>query len=572
MIAHILYKNQYEIAKENGVYSHDSLATEGFIHCCLINQIVDVANAFYRDEKNVWVMLLDETKLDAEVKFEDLMDNGALFPHVYGNINMSACVNRFYIPKDKHGMFRLPNKIRPYTERYDEEIVFGNKEANVVYHERRGVYGLIKNDDEYGIVSVDGKDFLIGGGLKRDESEEACLKRECLEEIGFTTKIHNHIGTFCEYKYSSKDDRYYRLVASIYYISLDQQILESVEEDHEFKWVKGSQGFSLDYQKHVIDMLGSHVEEIKPLTDADFDQGDLCHLVVGNSCRYLDGRRTTGSIGEVDLSQGMFKWNIESYEDAGSYWWLPFEDISKFQFYKNASKTAVSKIKAVVRKYNKKLNLDISEETTFHTNQLIEVIEDKVELWLRNEIGNELITPELCQNLLEAYMTKESLIEHEHRTSKMFVLNPNSGEWIKGLQIVLAELGLSSYQGTIPRTKDIFSGVGSKEERTRYIYHRLAFVRALYRLMEKDEVVLYRGMSSEHTWASRPRSFISMTFKQEVAERFMSIEEEQYRIAYMLKATIPANKLFMTYLETKAMNNNYFEYEGLILYNDEFKI
>ncbi|NLM06088.1 MAG: hypothetical protein GX219_04110 [Tissierellia bacterium] len=67
-------------------------------------------------------------------------------------------------------------------------------------------------------------------------------------------------------------------------------------------------------------------------------------------------------------------------------------------------------------------------------------------------------------------MNKYNLYELEKKTSKQYLLNPYSGEWIKGLRIVMSEMGLIDFDETVPRTKDIFEGIGSKGKREKFIY------------------------------------------------------------------------------------------------------
>jgi hypothetical protein len=87
-------------------------------------------------------------------------------------------------------------------------------------------------------------------------------------------------------------------------------------------------------------------------------------------------------------------------------------------------------------------------------------------------------------------MSKNNLIQQEKLTTNSFVLNPESGEWIKGLKIVLAEMGLVTYRGKKVRTDNIFESAGNKNLRREYIIHRLAFMRAFFELMDVKEVLL----------------------------------------------------------------------------------
>ncbi|CAH2214937.1 hypothetical protein [Tepidibacter aestuarii] len=45
---------------------------------------------------------------------------------------------------------------------------------------------------------------------------------------------------------------------------------------------------------------------------------------------------------------------------------------------------------------------------------------------------------------------KSVSLEEEKITSYTMVLNPNSGEWIKGINIVITEIGLVSFNGKVP--------------------------------------------------------------------------------------------------------------------------
>lgn len=102
------------------------------------------------------------------------------------------------------------------------------------------------------------------------------------------------------------------------------------------------------------------------------------------------------------------------------------------------------------------------------------------------------------------------LVGAAHRRD--YVLNPWSGEWLKGMKIVLAELGLIGYQGTIPRKPDVFSGLGDKELRRQYILARCGFVQALFRRADLTEVPLYRGWPASPTSFETPSSLLSATF------------------------------------------------------------
>lgn len=66
----------------------------------------------------------------------------------------------------------------------------GSKEENVEYRKRPGAYAIIvnKDNDKIGIVT-DGEDyFYLGGGIENGETKLEALKREMIEEAGYSIK------------------------------------------------------------------------------------------------------------------------------------------------------------------------------------------------------------------------------------------------------------------------------------------------------------------------------------------------------------------------------------------------
>lgn len=321
-------------------------------------------------------------------------------------------------------------------------------------------------------------------------------------------------------------------------------------------------------------------------SDKEFIQGDISFLVEGNVCRFLDGRRTTGFIEKCFFDEGMFRWRITNYEDKCKYWDLPAEESKRFQFEKGSKKMSKEDLKWFedsLKKYQKFLNIAGSIRERDETEEEINKTKDKAIQWLEKQSlffkNTNKIDFSSCEGStllaqdLKNYMKSIGLYEEERKTAETMVLNPNSGEWIKGMNIVIAELGLVPYQDKVPRTNAIFEGIGNKKNRRRYIINRLAFIRAYFYLLNIFEVVLYKGMSNENQWRVVPRTYLPCTFNLEVAEAFSDFRRNsKYKISYLVKMTIPVEKIFMTYFETEEMNRQYKEAEALVLYDDVIQI
>ena len=91
-IYHILKKEEWGSAREAGVYRGESLAKEGFIHCCTHDQIQGVLRQWYQGQNNLLLIEINPDLLDAEVRYEKPSGADEKFPHIYGSITLKAVV------------------------------------------------------------------------------------------------------------------------------------------------------------------------------------------------------------------------------------------------------------------------------------------------------------------------------------------------------------------------------------------------------------------------------------------------------------------------------------------------
>lgn len=119
MILHITTYKDWEKALTIGEYKAASLDSEGFIHCSTIKQVIDTANIFFKGQKGLILLCIDESKLNSEVKYENPTGGakhdpgvGNLFPHIYGPINLSAVIKIVDFPPNEKGLFILPEELK----------------------------------------------------------------------------------------------------------------------------------------------------------------------------------------------------------------------------------------------------------------------------------------------------------------------------------------------------------------------------------------------------------------------------------------------------------------------------
>ncbi len=332
--------------------------------------------------------------------------------------------------------------------------------------------------------------------------------------------------------------------------------------------------------------MSIHEQHNGPLNDEKFFQGALKYLVTGNKCRLLDGRRTPGTIETVCYESAMFRFRIDAFEDKGKCWELPAEDVVRFQFYPGSEELPhkyIHILRERIIEFQKSLDMSVDHSEKSLTTDKLRLLVEEAKSWLRSSsalfsdrgrISSIARSKNLLAEDLVKYMAEKGLLELEQRTARAIVLNPYSGEWIKGMRIVMAVLSILPYRGMVPRTCDIFDGIGRKELREEYILNRLAFVRAAFALSDIKEVVLYRGMSTESQWRGRKEgSLTSWTFKRKVAEAFTDMRKNSRFInSYLIKRTFPVEKLFITFVETAEMNEQYLEAEALVLTDNQDNI
>ena len=131
---------------------------------------------------------------------------------------------------------------------------FGEKLTTVDYKARYGVYAIIPNADKNQIILVqapNGSWFLPGGEIQAGEDHFSALKRELIEELGFSAELGYYYGQADEYFYSRHRDTYFYNPAYIYEVTHFEEIDNPLEDFNNLSW------FSID---EAIDKLkrGSH--------------------------------------------------------------------------------------------------------------------------------------------------------------------------------------------------------------------------------------------------------------------------------------------------------------------------
>jgi uncharacterized protein (DUF952 family) len=111
IILHVAERGQWDKAKASGSYRADTLDSQGYIHGSKPGQLVRVANLLFRGRTDLVLLCIDRSKVEPEIRDENLEGGDELFPHIYGPLNTDAVVEVFDFQPQTDGNFVLPEAL-----------------------------------------------------------------------------------------------------------------------------------------------------------------------------------------------------------------------------------------------------------------------------------------------------------------------------------------------------------------------------------------------------------------------------------------------------------------------------
>jgi uncharacterized protein (DUF952 family) len=91
LIYHIVLPEAWA-AFDTGLYRHQSLETEGFIHCSFAEQLDDVIERYYNGHEMIVILEIESDSLMSRM-IKEPSTNSEIYPHIYGPINRDAIVS-----------------------------------------------------------------------------------------------------------------------------------------------------------------------------------------------------------------------------------------------------------------------------------------------------------------------------------------------------------------------------------------------------------------------------------------------------------------------------------------------
>ena len=110
LIYHITTRDEWERASKEQVYYSSTLETEGYIHCSLSDQLIDVANAKFKGQAELVLLAIDEGAVESEIRYESPTGSFERYPHIYGPLEIDTVIETFAFEPAEDVHFELPWK------------------------------------------------------------------------------------------------------------------------------------------------------------------------------------------------------------------------------------------------------------------------------------------------------------------------------------------------------------------------------------------------------------------------------------------------------------------------------
>jgi uncharacterized protein (DUF952 family) len=108
LIYHMCRREEWELAVQSGAYAGSSQdRADGFIHFSTAGQLPQSARRHRTGQAGLVLLAVDPHVLGKALRWEPSRQ-GALFPHLYGTLPLSAAVSICDIPLDADGVPLLP--------------------------------------------------------------------------------------------------------------------------------------------------------------------------------------------------------------------------------------------------------------------------------------------------------------------------------------------------------------------------------------------------------------------------------------------------------------------------------
>lgn len=179
MLLHLTTLDAWTAAVRGETYVAASLESVGFIHLSTPEQVHIPASAIFRDVADVWLLVIDERRLRAPLRFERGTEgdpDGMCFPHLYGPLEVAAVTAIVPYRPAASGAFETPTGLpaiddAPARARAMEWYIAAARSTSVVWIS--GGLAIRNTDFEY---SYDHNRVVFGEAVTPEYAADVCRR------------------------------------------------------------------------------------------------------------------------------------------------------------------------------------------------------------------------------------------------------------------------------------------------------------------------------------------------------------------------------------------------------------
>jgi len=112
LILFLISKEDLEAFKASGTFEPIGFKEEDFVHCSFKEQVCAVATKHYKGRQDMMLLELNEARVSAWLKVEDLKAKGEVFPHVYRVLAWDDVFEVHVFECSNEGEFMLPVSLK----------------------------------------------------------------------------------------------------------------------------------------------------------------------------------------------------------------------------------------------------------------------------------------------------------------------------------------------------------------------------------------------------------------------------------------------------------------------------
>lgn len=318
--------------------------------------------------------------------------------------------------------------------------------------------------------------------------------------------------------------------------------------------------------------------------DSEFLPGQLRHLVAGNRGRLLDPRRTPVHITDVRPQTGFFEVEIDAFEDTGARWLIPLESVTSYQFATagaTATGAAMHALRDAVTRCDVQITITAGATAQAGTRRRLGAEQARAGDWLTRHGTPPGFDPEpfiearagwpAAQDWLTSYLTSRDLADIDQAVTSDYVSNPWAGDLVLGHLIVLAELGLGTLTARAPRDPESSPPAGTRIGGQNTSWPGWASPR---RCGTEPAATSCSTAGWHYTTDPRPQTARPQTLTTDLDVVPPQVAGSHYQsseatMATLYRQRLTPQQLFMTFLETTAMNRQFREAEAVLLANGQ---